>query len=270
MEIKYLNEECDKISKSCDLEFGKELTTLTASNNLLINNPHLNQSGYGLFSLRSKETFFALESLIKQHIIQQLSQHQEVPADFTLGQYHRFLASEDVHYKISTWALDYKILGDTFYEIIGQVEEMLGLKLKLKKIKHLGIEGEYVGFRVLRPQKNDHNPFHRDAWIPYWRDTVNIWLPICGFENGNSLQLIPESHLWMDDEILKTKAGVEIDGKKYHVSAAIGTVNEFSTETPVLKRGDALIFSPYLIHGNGVNRENDLTRVSVEFRFCKQ
>jgi ectoine hydroxylase-related dioxygenase (phytanoyl-CoA dioxygenase family) len=63
---------------------------------------------------------------------------------------------------------------------------------------------------------------------------------------------------------------VEIDGKKYHVSAAIGTVNEFNIETPVLQKGDGLIFSPYLIHGNGLNKQNDTTRVSLEFRFCKQ
>ena len=270
MEIKYFNRDCKEISKRCDLEFGKELFLLNDGNNLLSNNSSLNNNGFGKFSLPSGQIFSELETRIEQHVIQQLSLHQEVASDFNLARYHRFLEKEEIHYKVSTWALDYKLLGNTFYAVMNQVEDLLGLKLKLKKITHLGQEGEYVGFRLIRPLKNDHNPFHRDAWIPYWRDTVNIWLPICGFENGNSLQLIPQSHMWADDQVLKTKAGVEIDGKKYHVSAAIGTVNKFHIETPVLKAGEGLIFSPYLIHGNGLNRQNDTTRVSLEFRFCKQ
>jgi ectoine hydroxylase-related dioxygenase (phytanoyl-CoA dioxygenase family) len=197
-----------------------------------------------------------------------LSQIQQVPDDFELQNYHRYLLNPDIHFNVSTWALDYTIFGDVFFEIRDQIEEMLKVPLKIKRISHLGVEGEYVGFRVLRPQKNDHNPFHRDSWIPYWRDTVNIWIPICGFEDANSLQLIPGSHMWPDDQILKTKSGVEIDGKRYHVPAAIGSINDFSIETPRLRKGGGLIFSPYLIHGNGANRLKDKTRVSLEFRFC--
>jgi ectoine hydroxylase-related dioxygenase (phytanoyl-CoA dioxygenase family) len=157
-----------------------------------------------------------------------------------------------------------------FFDIKSQAEGFLKQSLDIKKINHNGVDGKYVGFRILRPLKSDHNPFHRDSWIPYWRDTINIWLPICGFENGNTMQMIPGSHLWADSQILKTKAGVEISGKKYHVPAAIGTVNDFSTDQPNLKIGEGLIFSPFLIHGNGMNRMPDSTRVSLEFRFCKK
>ncbi len=269
MEIKYLNEDCEKISKRCDLEFGKEIIPLTPANNLLNSDPSLNTNGFGLFTLRKPETFTALEQYITGYIQQQLGIYQEPVKGFELCRYHQYLQQEETHYKISTWGLEYQMLGNAFYEILQQAEDLLQLKLKVKKINHLGKEGDYVGFRILRPLRNDHNPFHRDAWLPYWRDTVNVWLPICGFENGNTLQLIPKSHLWSDDQILKTKIGAEIEGKKYHVPAAIGTVNNFSIETPVLKKGDGLIFSPYLIHGNGRNHKTDETRVSLEFRFCK-
>jgi hypothetical protein len=270
MEIKYLSDSYEKIAKSSDLEFGKNVIPLTAENNLLSNAPLLNEKGYGLFALPDYKTFDRLNKYITRYVLERFMEYQKpIPSHFTLSDYHGWLESEDVHYKISTWALDYKMLGDVYYEILHQAEEMLQLKLKVKKINHLGIDGEYIGFRILRPLKNDHNPFHRDAWIPYWRNAVNIWLPICGFEDGNTLQLIPKSHLWNDDEILKTKAGVELEGKKYHVPAAIGTVNKFSIETPVLQQGEGIIFSPYLVHGNGVNRKKDVTRVSLEFRFCK-
>ncbi len=270
IKISYFNSECEKISKSCDLEFGKNQLPLTALNNLLCNNAELNKNGFGKFPVLSKSTFASLKKCIEQIIIQQLSAYQKISPDFELSQYHNFLESEENHYKISTWALEYKEIGDVFFEIKKDVEDLLGLKLKVKTINHRDKEGEYIGFRIIRPMKNDHNPFHRDAWIPYWRDTVNVWLPLCGFEDGNSLQIIPKSHQWRDDQILKTKAGVEIEGKKYHVSAAIGAVNEFTIETPLLNYGEGLVFSPYLIHGNGVNRKDNTTRVSLEFRFCRE
>ena len=269
MEIHYLNEACEKISKSCDLEFGKNFSPLTEANNLLIKNEKLNSEGMGVFGLQEMSTFDKLEKAVTGHLVKQLSCYQNVPSDFELSRYHHFLDNEDIHYKISTWALDYTALGESYDLVKTQIEEILHLKLKIKRIIHADKEGEYVGFRIIRPGKNDHNPFHRDSWIAYWQDTINIWLPICGFENGNGLQMVPQSHIWKDDEILKTKAGVEIDGKKYHVSAAIGTVRDFNIVTPELSKGQAVIFSPYLIHGNGINRLQDTTRASLEFRFCR-
>lgn len=269
-EIRYFNSDCEKISKSCDLEFGKNPLPLSLSNNLLCGNDALNQSGFGVFHLLTKDAFLLLRKQMEQIVVQRLSVYQKVSSDFELTQYHRFLEHEETHYKISTWALEYTAIGDIYFEIKKRVENVLKLKLKVKAISHLGKEGYYIGFRILRPMRNDHNPFHRDAWIPNWRDTINAWLPLCGFEDGNSLQVIPESHLWEDNQILKTKAGAEIEGKKYHVPAAIGAVNKFNIETPLLNPGDGLIFSPYIIHGNGVNKKSDTARVSLEFRFCRE
>ena len=269
MGIRYFNNECERIAKSCDLEFGKEPLLLNSADNLLNYSKQLNKTGFGVSALLNNEEFFELKSCVKGIIKKRLSAFQVVHENFELNEYHRFLESDDIHYKVSTWALEYTEIGNSFLNIKSRVEELLKEKLSVKKINHLGTWGEYIGFRILRPNRNDHNPFHRDAWISYWRDTVNVWIPLCGFEDGNSLQMIPKSHLWSDDKVLKTKAGVEIDGKKYHVSAAIGTVNKFSIETPELTEGQGLVFSPYLIHGNGVNRKSDVTRVSLEFRFCR-
>ncbi len=269
MKIHYLNDACERLGKTCDLEFGKIVMPQSGDSNLLIKNEVLNSLGYGIFRLTEMSTFDKIESAVTSHVRNKLSEHQQVPAGFTLSQYHRFLESEDIHYKISTWALEYTTIGDAFNLVKTQVEEILQQKLKVKRISHLGVEGEYLGFRIIRPGKNDHNPFHRDSWISYWQDTVNIWLPICGFENSNTLQIIPESHLWPDDQILKTKAGMEIDGKKYHVSAAIAAARDFTILSPDLSKGQAILFSPYLLHGNGINRMSDTTRVSMEFRFCR-
>jgi hypothetical protein len=267
MNIKYLNKDCEKIAKSCDLEFGKVQQQIAGPGALLLTDT-MQERGFEIFALSGYDTFLGLEQIITDQIRQRLARYQAVPDDFDLRSYHKYLTNSDNHFKVSTWALDYRLFGKRFFEVRDQVEQLLHRSLKVKKISHAGVEGEYVGFRVLRPGQNDHNPFHRDSWIPYWQDTVNIWLPICGFENANSIQLIPGSHRWSDDQILKTKSGVEIEGKKYHVPAAIGTVNNFSVETPLMKKGDALIFSPYLIHGNGENKLTDTTRVSLEFRFC--
>ena len=149
------------------------------------------------------------------------------------------------------------------------MEALLRESLDLKAIEHQGAIGKFLGFRIVRPGKPDFNPFHRDAWLPYWRDVVNVWAPLSGFEGGNTMSIIPGTHNLDDSEILKTKKGAIINDKTYHVPAAIALGQNFEPITPVLEKGEALVFSPYLIHGNGINRNPDTTRVSIEFRFCK-
>jgi ectoine hydroxylase-related dioxygenase (phytanoyl-CoA dioxygenase family) len=39
---------------------------------------------------------------------------------------------------------------------------------------------------------------------------------------------------------------------------------------PNPKPGEMLLFSPYLIHGGGVNFNKDITRVSLEMRFFRK
>lgn len=269
MPINYFNDSALKIARNSASEFGSKKSNNANPFLIIENNVELKQKGFCLFNIEA-DLNQLLYSKVTSFVKNKLVEFQEVPADFELEKYHIYLKDESTHFKVSSWAMDFQLIGNAYFEIKKKIESILQAELTIKKIEHMGNIGEFIGFRIIRPQKNDHNPLHRDSWIDFWQDTINVWLPICGFENGNSLQLIPQSHLWFDEEILRTKSGAEIDGKIYRVPAAIGTIQSFTIETPILKKGEGLVFSPFLIHGNGVNNSLDKTRISLEFRFCKK
>jgi hypothetical protein len=53
--------------------------------------------------------------------------------------------------------------------------------------------------RVVRPgSTTDHNPPHRDVWIPRLRNALNLYLPLCGSSPQTSLPLVPGSHRWAE------------------------------------------------------------------------
>ena len=253
-----------------DCEFGQSDEVLANENNLLIDNEALNREGYGIIPFLAVEEFTDLKALMTAFLSDKLKAHVPVPDSFSLENYHHYIPSDEVHYAIAAWGMEPNIIGPAFDKIKMMAEQLLGTKLGLKSIPHNGQENTYIGYRIVRPGRQDYSPFHRDAWLPYWKNTVNIWVPICGADENDSLQLIEGSHLWPESDILRTKAGAVINGKTYHISAAIATARQAKTISPILSAGEGLLFSPYTLHGNGENKNPDKTRVSIEIRFCKE
>ena len=235
----------------------------------LLGTSSLSTDGWKSFFFIGKDEFLALKNLLTRHIKSLLEEHQSIDSDFRLEEYHKHVLSDTIHYAVSSWAMSDEVIGKHYAHIKAQMEKLLGTVLTTKEIEHKGAKGRFLGFRIVRPGKSDHNPYHRDAWLPYWRDTINVWIPICGFENGNTISLIPGSHTLDDSEILKTKRGAVIGEKTYHVPEAVAINTPFEKISPSLQEGEGLIFSPYLIHGNGKNNLVDTTRVSIELRFCR-
>lgn len=252
-----------------DYEFGASDVCLMPEDNLLHDNAELNSMGYGVLPFLSPEGFAELKSMMTTFIKGKLSKHVQVPDDFVLENYHKYVPSDEAHYDVAGWSMPPQTIQSSFEEIKRITEKFLKTTLTLKQISHNGIEDTYIGYRIVRPGRQDHSPFHRDAWTPYWTNTINIWVPICGTHEGNSLQLIPKSHMWPEKDIIRTKAGTLINGKKYHITTAVAATQPCEMITPELQLGEGLMFSPYLLHGNGINKHQDITRVSIEIRFCK-
>lgn len=229
----------------------------------------LGQEGWKHLFLETNNDFADLKSCITTHIKNLLSSHQKVDSTFVLEDYHKHVQTDQIHYAVSSWAMSKEVIGKHFELIKKNIEDIVGANLATKEIEHKGTKGHFLGFRIVRPHTSDHNPYHRDAWLPYWRDTLNVWIPICGFENGNTISLLPGSHILDDSQILRTKRGAIIGEKKYHVPEAIATTQPFEKITPRIHEGEGLLFSPFLLHGNGKNKLPDTTRVSIELRFCK-
>ncbi len=126
---------------------------------------------------------------------------------------------------------------------------------------------DHVQVRINRPSSTDFNPPHRDGALPVFRNTVNIWITIFGCNEHSSLPLLPGSHLLAEAECYQTGAGgAYIRGRKYNVAAIVRTKDgNLEMQRPSVGFGQAILFTPYLVHGIAVNFA-DLTRISLELR----
>lgn len=130
---------------------------------------------------------------------------------------------------------------------------------------------ECFNLRIIRPGiKGDNNPPHRDVWLNHLRDCVNIYVPIIGSNEHSALPIIPGSHLWKESDIQRTTNGARLDGVSYRVPAVVGSRYGLNMARPNPKPGEMMVFTPYAIHGGGINLNQDITRVSLEMRFWRK
>ena len=185
--------------------------------------------------------------------------------EFELENYHRWVHSNDVHLKIAYgnrdgFALDRLPIDGALIE--RRVSEICGADLL-----SMGV----FCVRIVRPQmRSDNNPPHRDVWLDRLRNAVNIYLPIAGSNDRSSLPILPGSHLWRESDIERTVAGGKVQGNTYSVPAVTGGKQPIRMIRPDPKANELMVFSPYLIHGGGVNLNEDTTRMSLEMRFRRR
>jgi hypothetical protein len=146
--------------------------------------------------------------------------------------------------------------------------ELLGERLGVRLTAEVAALGrDHVQLRINRPASTDYNPPHRDGSLPIWANTVNVWIPIAGVDELTSLPIVPGSHRVAEAECWQTRpGGAVIRGRRYHVPA-IARLRQRPLEmvrTPVAF-GQALVFTPYLIHGLAVNQSAH-TRMALELR----
>jgi len=126
---------------------------------------------------------------------------------------------------------------------------------------------EIVQLRISRPHSLDINPLHRDGYLDFYKHTLNIWIPIVGCNEGSSLPLLPGSHLWNEKDVFRTDIRTaKIDGLVYSVPAIVKSNHGLTAIRPNPAFGEMLVFSPYLIHGAAINKNENMTRMSFELR----
>jgi hypothetical protein len=157
---------------------------------------------------------------------------------------------------------------DAFCEYLeGVVSKRIGQRVK--------IFNNDLWFRICRPtvaHPDDFNPCHRDIYLDFYRNILNIYLPVAGSDERSSLLLQPGSHLWNENETRITSGGAHFKtttGKKYSVDAIVASRRPLSMVRPNPSENQLMIFSPYLIHGCASNENPDMTRISVEARFIR-
>jgi ectoine hydroxylase-related dioxygenase (phytanoyl-CoA dioxygenase family) len=147
-----------------------------------------------------------------------------------------------------------------------RVSEIVGRRVK--------VFNDDIWVRICRPSlttNTDFNPCHRDIYLDFYRNLLNVYLPIVGSNELSSLSLQPGSHYWNEKDIIVTKEGAYFKNsdKKYSVDAVLRSKHPLEMIRPNPREDEFLLFSPYLIHGCSDNLNENTTRMSFEMRFIE-
>lgn len=267
----YIDDKQFQFNVEGDFFWGEEKLLYKDDDNI-ISKMAWKHDGYAVVSVFEIEEFKTLKESIKKNIIKALHKQSIVfdEDNFTLENYHKIVTTNEQHNKVIdvTRNLENKDFDFNIDALAERLGVILGYELttwveELKKT-HLQI-------RISRPNSLDINPPHRDGYLSYWEDIINVWVPIEGCNNKSSLPVFPGSHLITENNILRTESkGAKINGNIYYVPCVLETKNgPIRMLRPNPMQGEVLVFTPYLIHGAGVNLNNDITRVALELRFPK-
>ncbi|MGH7787141.1 MAG: phytanoyl-CoA dioxygenase family protein [Candidatus Binatia bacterium] len=190
-------------------------------------------------------------------------------ADFTLAGYHRAVTDAEHAALVETTGVHWpnEALPIPMALVERRVSEILGVDVVAT---NPSFDLHHFQVRVVRPGKPDNNPPHRDVWLDRLRNAVNVYVPLAGSNASSSLPLVPGSHRWREAEIERTVSGATIDGVRYTVPAVTDVRGGWRMVRPPVGPNQVMVFTPYAIHGGGVNRNADLTRVSLEIRFWRR
>ena len=186
-----------------------------------------------------------------------------------LNQYHRLTSLSDAtHLAIVNQAkllsaLDFPVVLN---EVEKRISELCGMPVQAYNPHNYE---RVFHFRIVRPQRNDNNPLHRDVWLPEYHDAINIYVPLAGSNELSSLTLVPKSHRWSEAVIERTVQGARVNGVQFNVPGVTDSQNPLTIVRPNPAINEVLIFSPYLVHGGAVNLNEDITRISLEMRFWR-
>lgn len=254
-----------------DFFWGKEELLFKQEDNVISKMPWL-EDGYAVVNAFVKDEFKALKQSITNCIINAIkaSDIKFNETEFTLNDYHKIINTDELHQKVIniTKNLENTDLDFDIDALASRFSKILGYKLTswIEELKKT-----HVQIRISRPNSLDINPPHRDGYLSYWEDIINVWIPIEGCNEKSSLPMYPGSHLISENNILRTESkGAKINGNTYYVPCILETKSgAIHMERPNPKQREAILFSPYLIHGAAVNKNEDITRVSLELRFPK-
>mgnify|MGYP005997257965 FL=1 len=195
--------------------------------------------------------------------------------NFTLADYHKFITTEE-HKSVADrvmkrlYCKDLKEASDSFVKLIS---DLLGIPVGFKR---QGSDLEHwIIVRINPPNSLAYNPIHKDIYEDFDASRccpkmVNAWVPIAGVGPNAGLGIAAGSHLICESKILITRAGSTINGQNYSVNCIQSWDNSSSLKTVAPLPGHMLLFSSHLIHGFGINKNHDTTRVALEFRLHAQ
>lgn len=186
--------------------------------------------------------------------------------EFNPEEYHKWVKTEEVHQHVISKTRH--LTEDDFAIDMKKLCERTSKIMEVPLASFIPeLNGSHIILRVNRPNSLDINPPHRDGYLDVWKNIINLWVPLWGCNEKSSLPVIPGSQYWNENDIFRTDSqGAEINGFKYNVPAILKTSKGLNMIRPIVKVGEALVFTPFIIHGAAFNCNDDKTRISLEFR----
>lgn len=227
----------------------------------LLDKTDFNDSGYSIFKTNYDTDF--LKKMIKNEI------YLLTNKDINIEEYHNLITEEE-HHKVLNNMPYKKNTSSELKQFCIHLENIVSNIIK----EDVKIFNNDVWVRICRPNNvsiTDFNPYHRDTYLDFYKNVVNIYLPISGSNEKSSLTMHPGSHLWNENYTMTTKNGAYFNtkNKKYSVDAIVASKIPIDMKRPNPKENEFLLFSPYLIHGGAFNENENSTRFSLEIRFIK-
>ena len=183
-----------------------------------------------------------------------------------LKSYHRLPIPDDTHNLIMYHDIRQIKLKNKFIQKMQQNKIVKSITKFSYSQKKTGIFCEYenchrrnyVDIRIVRPlDKTSGVHTEANAYAKY--APITIWCPLNGFDHKYSLRLSPGSHFYSHSTSNETKD--EFIAKSYNNNY----LKKFKFVRPKLKKGQAIIFHPNLLHG-GSTCFGKYTRVSINPR----
>lgn len=238
--------------------------------------------GYTIFSFLTPKEISHIKNSITDILKKYINNLGLNTDNFSLEQYHRYISSEQ-HLAImdniragskGTGGIPFDLLPVSTKRLDTALSSVCNTNVTCTKTFDIGNGETYTVkhffIRVVRPGlETDNNPPHKDTHIDRLRGAVNLYFPIAGSNINSSLPIIPSSHLWPESEIVRTSGNTLVNGSKYNVPAVVLAARGLNLITPNPDEDSAMVFTPYAIHGGGINFNTDITRVSLEIRFWK-
>jgi len=243
-----------------DSKWGEDKILLENDVNLL-KNTDFDDIGYKIFDIENFNVF--LQQLLTNEI-KKITQK-----NIKLSNYHNEIT--DFEHTLILNSMPYKKNSSFELRQFSEYIETFISKILGEPIK---IFNEDLWFRICRPSSvcsNDFNPCHRDVYLDFYKNIVNIYLPVIGSNKNSSLKLQPGSHKWTEKETMVTQGGAffKHTNKKYSVDAIVASKTQLDMVRPNPNIQQMMLFSPYLIHGCADNDNTNETRISLEVRFIR-
>lgn len=191
------------------------------------------------------------------------------PLDVALTRYHTAVNDKE-HLGIVEHLRQLPVNASTYFPIATldeSVSNVLGIPVTCYNA-NLACFSCFI--RIVRPNRQDNNPLHKDVWLDRLRHAINLYIPIAGSNHLSALSLIPESHHWKESEIARTHDRCIINGTTFMVPSVTESTYGLRMIRPHLNENEILVFSPYLVHGGACNLNENISRLSLEMRFWRR